>query len=291
VPDSTEPTTRPLGEPAPALALRLTLLLIVFAGWGEYYQRVPLLCLAGLGLVVPPLLRTPWLWAGIGGVLTWYLIGAWPEPDNHVYLAIYWCIAIALANACRIPRAALSVSARWLIGLCFAFAWLWKIVLSGGEFISGATFQMVFLTDPRFTDFTLAVSGLSEHALLEQRAILHKLPFEGFDEMQLGTARLVAVARTFSWWTILIELALAVAFLSQPGTFASEWRNRLLAVFTFTTYSLATVAGFGWLLLAMAAAQCDDEEEGWRKVFVGLFFVVLVYDQLPWARVLLSMLE
>lgn len=298
MPDSTEakpppppPPPQPAGAPAPAIALRLTLLLIIFAGWGEYYQRLPLVCLAGLGLALPPLLRTPWLWLGIGGLLTWYLVGAWPAPDNHVYLTIYWCVAIALANACRIPLAALSVSARWLIGLCFSFAVLWKLVLSGGEFISGATFQMVFLTDPRFTDFTLVFGGLDEQTLLAQRDVLRGLPFEGFEAMELGSDRLAGLARGFSYWTLLIELALCVSFLAQPGSFPWQWRNWLLAVFMVSTYSLATVAGFGWLLAAMASAQCDAEEDGWRKAFIALFFLVLVYDQLPWARLVLSMLE
>lgn len=293
MPDSTDAPPQPTqqGAAAPVVALRLTLLLLIFAGWGEYYQRLPLLCLAGAGLVVPPLLRTPWLWLGIAGILGWHLIGTWPQPDNHVYLMIYWCIAIALANACRIPKAALSVSARWLIGLCFGFAVLWKLVLSGGEFISGATLQMVFLTDPRFTDFTLSIGGLDEQTLFAQRAILAQLPFEGFDAKDLGSEWLATLARTFSYWTLLIELALAVCFLAQPGTLPWEWRNRLLAVFMLTTYSLATVAGFGWLLAAMATAQCDAEEEGWLKAFVVLFFVILVYDQLPWARLLLSILE
>ena len=55
------------------------------------------------------------------------------------------------------------------------------------------------------------------------------------------------------------------------------------------TYAFAPVAGFGWLLLVMGAAQTDAGERWLRRAYVVAFLVVLFYSEVPWAGLLLDL--
>jgi hypothetical protein len=58
--------------------------------------------------------------------------------DNHIYLLAYWCLVLFLVLNVPAParQRALALNARWLIGLAFLFAILWKAVLSP-DFVDG----------------------------------------------------------------------------------------------------------------------------------------------------------
>ena len=49
---------------------------------------------------------------------------------------------------------------------------------------------------------------------------------------------------------------------------------------------MATVEGFGWLLLAMGVAQCRPEQRGLRYAYVGVFLLIIAYREIPWAEAL-----
>ena len=58
------------------------------------------------------------------------------------------------------------------------------------------------------------------------------------------------------------------------------------------TCAVATVDGFGWLLLAMGAAQCRLEQRRTRLGYVAMFVLILLYREIPWAdSVFLPLLE
>ena len=60
----------------------------------------------------------------------------------------------------------------------------------------------------------------------------------------------------------------------------------LLLVFCVTTYALAPVAGFGWLLAVMGLAQCHPNQRMLRGAYVAVFVLILLYSEIPWAGVL-----
>ena len=66
-------------------------------------------------------------------------------------------------------------------------------------------------------------------------------------------------------------------------------RHVLLLAFCLVTYAFAPVAGFGWLLLVMGAAQTDAGERWLRRAYVVAFLVVLFYSEVPWAGLLLDL--
>ena len=57
-------------------------------------------------------------------------------------------------------------------------------------------------------------------------------------------------------------------------------------MFCATTYALAPVAGFGWLLATMGLAQCRPDQRTLRGAYVAVFVLILLYTEIPWAGVL-----
>ena len=62
-------------------------------------------------------------------------------------------------------------------------------------------------------------------------------------------------------------------------------RQRAVAVFE-QLLVVATVAGFGWLVIAMGIAQCDTERKHIRACYVACFALIFFYREVPWARLL-----
>jgi hypothetical protein len=58
-----------------------------------------------------------------------------------------------------------------------------------------------------------------------------------------------------------------------------------------TTYAIAPVEGFGWLLVAMGIAQSEQERRVIRVMYLGVFFIILFYREIPWADMLIDHLN
>src|SRR4029453_13970595 len=111
-------------------ALRLTAIALLLRPMGGWFVRPAILAAAVLILVFPRALRYPMVWGGVAVLTAIRVIGDWPLADNHIYLLCYWTLAIALSLREPDASSALAYTSRWLIGLAFAFAVLWKAVLS-----------------------------------------------------------------------------------------------------------------------------------------------------------------
>jgi hypothetical protein len=268
------------------LALRLTLLDLLLRPIGDWRIRPAILALAAAGLLIPGWLRRPLLWFALAGLTALRFWVDWPLADNHAYLISYWCLAAGISLIVRDTGACLALNARLLIGLAFAFAVLWKLALSP-DFIDGTFLRVTMLQDPRFEDWTLLSSGLSVDQLDTHRAALDRHldspPFEVEPGPALS-ARFSRLADLTTFWTAGIELAVAAAFLWWNGGVLSRARHALLIAFCATTYAVATVDGFGWLLISMGVAQCDSRHVRTRVLYVASFALILVYREVPWAR-------
>jgi hypothetical protein len=85
-----------------------------------------------------------------------------------------------------------------------------------------------------------------------------------------------------------VEGAVAITFLWPFGRMISQWRNAALLLFCATTYAVAPVEGFGWLLIAMGITQCDP---AWRKtlfLYLAVFLLILFYRD-EWVTQLLEL--
>ena len=185
----------------------------------------------------------------------------WPFSDNHDYLSALWFLAVAARSASRDPPGALAHQARRLLGLTFLFATLWKLALSP-DFVDGRFFRVTLLTDARFENLAVLAGGMSWEDWERNDDALDELltaqtPAEESGLVEPPELRRLATLLTL--FTGAIEAAIAAAFLWRPGGRLARARDALLLVFAATTFSFATVRGFGWLLMCLGIAQCEPE--------------------------------
>jgi hypothetical protein len=225
------------------LALRLTLLTLLLRQIGTGVVRPLILGLAVLGLLLPNLLRQPSLWIALTVLTGLRVVFDWSVADNHAYLLCYWCFAVSLALMSQGVDRCLSLNGRLLIGWAFAFAAVWKLVLSP-DYLDGRFFRVIMLTDTRFADFAQLAGGLSADLLTDLRWFVQGQPVESLTPPH-EPARFLWLAQGMTIWTVLIEGAVALAFLSPPGWGLSRLRDTLLLCFCLTTYIIVPVEGFG----------------------------------------------
>ena len=273
------------------LALRLTAIALLLRPMGPWFVRPAVLAAAALVLISPRALRTPVIWAAVAALVGVRIAADWPLADNHIYLLAYWTLAIALSLGVSDGPRRLATMSRWLIGLAFACAVLWKAILSP-DFLDGRFFRVTLLTDPRFTEAARLIGGLSGADLAANRGALTPLP-DGAALAEppavIEPPRLRALAIVSTWGILLLEAAVAVMMLAPARVSPVLVRHIVLIGFCLVTYAFAPVAGFGWLLLVMGAAQTDEVDVWLRRAYVAAFLVVLFYAEVPWAGLLLDL--
>ena len=274
------------GMSALDLALRLTLVDLLLRPVGGWMIRPFTLALAALVLLAPGLLRAPVPWLGLTILTGLRVVLDWPLPDNHAYLLFYWCLAVTLALSPGDSERLLSINTRLMIGLVFVFSVLWKLALSP-DFMNGTFFGVTMLADPRFEGFTRVAGGLSAEGYdtLREFVLGGYVPYGAADVPEIPP-RLAALSHFLTYWTIAIEAAVAVFFLMPLRLAASRLRDYLLIIFCVTTYAVANVDGFGWLLLAMGAAQAGEGRTRVRLFYVAAFFLIIFYRYYTFSRLL-----
>jgi hypothetical protein len=281
------------GSLAIDLALRLTLLDLLLRPVGNWVLRPFILGLAAIALLQTNWLRQPLLWLTLAALTAARVVVDWPLADNHAYLLCYWCLAVALALMVRESNTVLAFNGRLLIGLVFGFACIWKFVGSG-NYIDGTFFQVMFLTDPRFEGFSQIAGGLDRETYEALRNFVeqHQDQSPPIDGSVVSTiaipSQFKSLALAATAWNLLINAALAMAFLWPSGPRLLKLRHALLLIYCTVTYAIATVDGFGWLLLAMGAAQCSREQHRTRLAYISVFVLILLYREVPWADIVLG---
>ena len=267
--------------------LTLTAIVLLLRPLDVWWVTAIVLTAACLSLLSRTVRRAPLTWILLALFVSARIIVLWPLSDNHIYLLAYWCLAIGLALSSTAPAATLSASSRWLLGGAFAMAVLWKAVLSP-DYLDGRFFRVTLLTDQRFADAALVFGGLSRDQMARNRAFLEPLP-NGAELLTpprfVEPPRLRAFAAVTTWSGLILEGLIALTCLI-PLTRLDIVRHALLLAFCITTYALAPVAGFGWLIATMGLAQCRPHQRLLRGAYVAVFILILIYSEVPWAGVL-----
>ena len=241
------------------------------------------------GIVWPALRRSRVLWLYVAFAVIWARLPELLVMDNHHWLIAYWCIAVAaclFADPER-PGPLVARNARLLVGLAMVIAVFQKVRF--GEFANGDFFEFLLLAGERFEAFSELVLRVPGGDLATNQQAVTRLLTPGASpklvtEVSLvGPAWVGPAAVALSLWTLLIESVIGIAFL-WPG--ASPWlrvlRHGSLLAFALSTYAIATVAGFAWILMILGVAQCDEEEDRLaRFAYTGVFLLILLYG-LPW---------
>jgi hypothetical protein len=267
------------------LAARLTFLTLLFSPVGDWYVRPAVLVLSAAALLSASLWRSPGLWTALSLLTALRVVADWPMADNHAYLLVYWCLAMAVALGTG-QEGAIARNARLLIGLVFALA-AWQ-KWSSPDYPNDVFFLTTYLLDERFEDFTVLLTSLTYEQIDAARAYLEgdyravsappALPFE-------LPASLLLLARLSTVWNLAEQTLVAAAFLAPPRSWLGRVRDPVLLVFCFTTYAVAPVPSFGWLLIAMGVAQCRDAPAV-RAGYLAAFAALAFYYEVPWAKLL-----
>lgn len=280
------------GGPTDALdtALRLTLVALLLRPTSPWFVGAFVLLLALLGLVGVGL-RAPAMWLVLAALFATRLVVEWPLPDNHDYLLAYWCLGVGIALRLDEPSRALARTGRQLLGLAFAFAVLWKAVLSP-DYRDGRFFAVTLLTDDRFADAVQLFGGLSSAQLAESREYLTPLP-EGAELLEPprlhSTPRFRRLVQAGTWGGLALESIIAALWLAplrRRGLLLA--RHGAVLLFCLATYAFAPVAGFGWLLLVMGLATSSADQHRIRAGYVSTFCIVLLYAEIPWIPLILA---
>lgn len=257
----------------------VTCVLILLTGPKEWYVSVFASALAAAALIFANLRLQPTLWAFLGTAVGASALYNWESTDNHKYLLAYWCVAIMLSLGAADQRAFLAKSARSLIGVSFAMAVLWK--LRSPDFVTGDFFRIELMTDKRFLAVASWVGGVPTDEVDGFRSAWSSLgtirdisTFKGFSVDVSPRLNVVAVAMTA--WTLFIELWVALAFLLPERTRIARFRDLPLLTFALTTYAVATVLGFGYLLLAMGLCQTHSRRA--RPAYIGAFILMFLFE-------------
>jgi hypothetical protein len=278
-----------LAEQGADLPLRLTLLLLLLAPIGSGPLRSCVLLLAAAGLLSAAAARSPWTWLALTALTGWRVVADWPLSDNHAYLLVYWCLAVCLSRLSPEPAASLAVSARLLVGLSFAFATLWKLVLSP-DYLDGTFFRVWLLVDERFEDLARLAGGLSAAQLDASRTFLQPPPAlaaEHFPAL-VEPAALRRLAGVLTAATLALEAIVALLFLAPAPARGAWLRHAALLVFCAAAYALAPVTGFGWLLLAMGLSVVGGDAVRLRLLYVACSGLLLLHGAISWAGLALA---
>ena len=270
------------------LALRLTLLDLILRPIGSWEIRVPVLITSILGLVIPGLLKNPAIWFLLTGFTLSRVIFDWPLSDNHAYLLFLWCFAIFI-SALKKDKILLTKNARLMIGLVFLFAFIWKAFLSP-DFLDKRFFSVNMIEDPRFSEFTQVTCNISKDDLDYFRDYV-KQHVDGnlvFAEVINFNLKCInKIAGFLTYYTIVLELLIALFFLIPKKISISKYRDYFLILFCISVYSVATVEGFGWLLIAMGISQSDNKKLP-ILLYILSFFIILFYREVPILNIILE---
>ena len=262
----------------------MTLLMVVISLHEPFwYLKLGIATLAVAALVLRPLMRSPLVWFGLVIVFLWSFTFSWAEQNNHDYLKVYWCLAVGMSLLAAGAERALRFNARVLIGLCFFFATLWKLV--SPDYLDGSFFNYFLLQDSRFGLFAEHLGGLDGGVLASDQVMrgAHSLFGDPAEPIPTPLAPAVVwIAHFMTWWTVAIEGTVAAAFLLPRRFFLARWRDLVLFAFVLSTYVIAPILYFAWILLAMGVVQCEHERFRYAPLgYAVLFLFVLMRFYIP----------
>ncbi|MFO8100296.1 MAG: hypothetical protein R6T83_11835 [Salinibacter sp.] len=267
-------------QDAMALVAPLTLILLLLYPGTLTETRAGLQLGAVAGLLYRPLQRVPAYWWALTALMALYCVLTWHDADNHKYLITYWCLAVGLSCWADDTAQALRMNGRLLVGLCFLVAVGWK--LRTPDFLTGEYYQHAMLTDDRITRVAQLLAGMDASTFNANRdavsmltaysSTLERVALDGPDVLRALSKGMVA-------WTLAIESAIIGSFL-WPGRspWAALGRDLSLLIFAATTYALANVGGFAWILLTMGLAQVRRERASWRLGYLSVLALVILYQ-------------
>ncbi|MGH8925896.1 MAG: hypothetical protein ACRDWA_14860 [Acidimicrobiia bacterium] len=205
----------------------------------------------------------PVFWFALSVLYGGWFLAEYHRADDHLALAAYWYLAIALSLLTNAKQLVLRANARLLIGATFLLAFVWK--LRSPDFISGAFFEFELLTDPRFAPIAYWAGGLSTAELEANLRLMSAAPST---VQLLSSPQIQIIADGLTFGALLLEPLVALSWLSPMKRMRAA-RHVTLIAFCFLTYFAVPVAGFGMILLAIAITHAENSHAR-RLYFLGM---------------------
>jgi len=232
----------------------------------------------------------------ITAILVWYYMinGLNDRIPNHKYLYSITSIALFMVLLLRSRNDAnwfkvLTFNSKIIIGICFLFATFGKFMAP--EFMNGTFFEVKNVLDSRLVGFTSVVTPYSSEQLNiineEFREMMHTSnPQNHYVEIPPNSIH-KSISLFLSYWTVLIEGSIAIAFLLPIAYKISRYRDWLLLTFIITTYPIATVSGFAIILSLLAFIQSFNNSSSGRifSIIYLLIFLFIPFFQIPYLAV------
>lgn len=272
-----------LGQPRDLLVLRLSVLMFVLHGGTGWRVEIPLTVVGGAMLLSTAMLRSRGMWLLVTSVLIVGNAPDWALIDNHKYLMVYWSVACTLAVA-NDTDAVLRRNGRVLVGLVFTCAVLWK--LRTGQYANGEFLHMTLLLDSRFEVPVTWLAGLERSALVGNRLLLSAVssaPSAALSVPLESNANVRLLALGLSYWTLAIEIVIAMALVLPTRWVGRRAAHLALMVFVATTYTLVPVTGFAFALVVLMFAHCEPSWRFTRGVYLALLALVEL-SRIPWQQ-------
>lgn len=269
-------------QPRYILILQLTAVLVLLHEIDQFaWIRIPERLLALAMLCSPSVNRSKSAWLALSALLLMNNLWHWFLLVNHEYLLTYWVLTCTVAIYAAAPGKVLAWNAKLLVGLCFAFATVWKFL--GGEYLDGSFLHLTFLLDERLAAGAFLIGGLDEPILQQNRTLFDTIQSTGNINPQAlqSSPRMALMSLILSYWTIFIEAITALAFLLPRPRQLAQLRYVLLLVFIFTTYLAIPVFAFGALLLIMGLASCMETRSQWSPIYLGTLLLLPLWMGLP----------
>jgi len=274
------------------LILRLTCLFLVLHAEKLYFPPVAkgifpvfAIVVCGLMLAFPILLRSrvPWIVLSLGCWTT--ILTNWNLIDNHLYLIGYWVLACTLSNFSANPVEILRTNGRFIVGLSFSFAVLWKFM--SHAWLDGSFFYMISLFDQRIGQLVAAIVDdppVWSSTLVQLKAFT-MIPDLGLKMEIPAMHSLVTLSRIACYGGLTLEILVALLFLLGRPRFLLKLRDYFLVAFCLGAYMLAPVYGFAYVFSIMGLAQCGNSRTWTRLMYVLLFCFAIVMSHVATAGV------
>lgn len=254
----------------------MTLLSIVRYQEGAWYFGILASVFLGLACLFPKIIERDVYWLGLCLLCGSSLVLYWSLLGNHAFSLFYWLLALLISCFVQQRLRFLADSARWIIGLIFLFAFLWKLM--SNDFSSGATMRYLLTSTLPLGQTAVALTSLTQEQLTQNmRAVEDVLSFSTASPATLIAPSDVArLADLLTRTTQVVEGLLAACFL-LPLSGRWQWlREASLLGFFVTAYTALPVAPFSTQFAYLGYALTPSPV--YRAVFIAAYLISQVAD-------------
>jgi hypothetical protein len=256
----------------------LLLTVHAFHGIGVAYCQVTVMAIVAVCLVSSRALLQPVTWWLLVATSAIALADQWALADNHKFLLLYATLALAQAVTWSGDGLALlSRSSRYLLIFVFTASAAQKLLSQ--PFLRGDVFEYLLLTDARMTGLS-ALLGIPAAVVQRNGDALScarsAAPVDGAILLAGGTPLVAAAAEFFTTADVALPAFAAVGLLARSRPLRSAGYLATI-VFIATTYAVAPVYGFGWLLCVLGYWASADDRPRDARLFLAAYALLIVY--------------